>query len=85
MTTLPPQEAFPLNPICMFVKEKKMTLDMGAHKRYTAGRQVAQFFFHETGCINSFSQPRDAARRLSYDSALSPFPNLEMQHDKKEC
>jgi hypothetical protein len=34
---LPPQEAFPLEPICMFVEGKKMTLDTGAHIRYTAG------------------------------------------------
>jgi len=31
VTNLPPQEAFPLEPICMFVEGKKMTLDMGAH------------------------------------------------------
>jgi hypothetical protein len=49
VTDIPPQEAFPLKTICMFVKGKKMTLDPGAHIRYAAGRQVAQFFFHETG------------------------------------
>ena len=46
---LPPQEIFPLKPICMFVKGKKMTLDTGAHIRYAAGRHLARSFFHETG------------------------------------
>ncbi len=31
VTNLPPQEAFPLEPISMFVKGKKMTSDTGAH------------------------------------------------------
>jgi len=31
VTNLPPQEAFPLKPICMFVEGKKMTSDTGAH------------------------------------------------------
>ena len=31
VTNLPPQEAFPLEPICMFIEGKKMTSDMGAH------------------------------------------------------
>jgi len=38
---LPPQEAFPLEPICMFIEGKKMTSDTGAHIRYAAGRHVA--------------------------------------------
>ncbi len=46
---LPPQEAFPLEPICMFVEGKKMTSDTGAHIRYAARCQVARSFFHETG------------------------------------
>jgi hypothetical protein len=33
-TNLPPQEAFPLETICMFVEGKKMTSDTGAHIRY---------------------------------------------------
>ena len=32
----------------MFVDGTKMTLDMGAHIWYAAGRQVARSFFHET-------------------------------------
>ena len=48
VTNLPPQETFPLKPICMFIKGKKMTSDT-AHIRYAAGRQVARSFFHETG------------------------------------
>ena len=48
VTNLPPQEAFPLEPICMFVEGKKMTSDMGAHIRYAAGRQIARSFFHQT-------------------------------------
>jgi hypothetical protein len=42
------QEVFPQEPICMFVEGTKMTSDMGAHIRYTVGRQVAHLFFHET-------------------------------------
>jgi hypothetical protein len=49
VTNLPPQEAFPLKPICMFVEGKKMTSDMGAHIQYAAGSQVARSFFHKTG------------------------------------
>jgi hypothetical protein len=48
VTNLPPQEAFPLKPICMVVEGKKMTSNMGAHIRYTAGRQIARSFFHQT-------------------------------------
>ncbi len=48
VTNLPPQEAFPLEPICMFVEGKKMTSDTGAHIRYAAGRQIARSFFHQT-------------------------------------
>ena len=47
-TNFPPQEAFPLEPICMFVKGKTMTSDTGAHMQYAAGRQVARSFFHQT-------------------------------------
>jgi hypothetical protein len=47
-TTLPPQKAFPLEPICMFVEGKKMTSDTGAHIRYAAGRRIARAFFHQT-------------------------------------
>ncbi len=48
VTNLPPQEVFPLEPICMFVEGKKMTSDTGAHIRYAAGRQIARSFFHQT-------------------------------------
>ncbi len=48
VTNLPPQEAFPLKPIRMFVEGKKMTSDTGAHIRYAAGRQIARSFFHQT-------------------------------------
>ena len=48
VTNLPQQEAFPLEPICMVVKGKKMTSDTGAHIRYAAGRQIARSFFHQT-------------------------------------
>ena len=37
-----------MEPLCMFVEGTKMTSDTGAHIRYTAGRQVARTFFHET-------------------------------------
>ncbi len=42
------QEAFPLKPICLFVDDRKMTSDTGAHIRYVAGQQVACSFFHRT-------------------------------------
>jgi hypothetical protein len=48
VTNLPPQEAFPLEPICMFVIGKKMTSDTGAHIRYAVGRQIARSSFHQT-------------------------------------
>ena len=37
-TNLPPQKAFPLEPISMFVKGKKMTSDTSTHIRYAFGR-----------------------------------------------
>jgi hypothetical protein len=37
VTNLPQQEAFPLEPICLFVDVRMMTPDMGAHIRYAAG------------------------------------------------
>jgi hypothetical protein len=43
-----PQKAFPLEPICMFVEGKKMTLDTGKHIRYAVGRRIARSFFHQT-------------------------------------
>jgi hypothetical protein len=48
VTNPPLQEAFLLEPICMFIEGKKMTLDMGAHIRYAARRQVTWSFFHKT-------------------------------------
>ena len=51
VTNLPPQEAFPLKPICMFIEGKKMTLDTGAHIRYAAGHQIAWSFFQLTSRI----------------------------------
>ena len=48
VTNPPPQKAFPLEPICMFVEGKKMTSDTGAHIRYAAGRRIARSFFHQT-------------------------------------
>jgi hypothetical protein len=48
ITDLPWQEAFPLEPICMFVDGKKMTSDTGAHIWYADGCQVACSFFHRT-------------------------------------
>ncbi len=47
-TDLPPQQPFPLKPICMFEEEKKMTLDTELHIRYLAGLLIARSFFHET-------------------------------------
>jgi hypothetical protein len=58
ITDLPQQEAFLLEPICMFVEGKKMTSDMGPHIRYTVGRQVVHLFFHETSRVftNTFDK-----------------------------
>ena len=57
ITNLPPQQPFPLEPICMFVDGKKMTSDMGSHIRYATGLQIARLFFHETSCM--FTDPFD--------------------------
>jgi hypothetical protein len=46
VTSLLWQEAFPLEPICLFVDGRKMTSDTGAHIRYATGGQVARSFFH---------------------------------------
>ncbi len=51
VTNLPPQEAVPLDPICMFAEGKKMTSDTGAHIGYAAGQQIAGSFFHQTSRI----------------------------------
>jgi hypothetical protein len=48
ITDLPQQEAFLLEPICMFVEGKKMTSDTGPYIRYVAGQQEARLFFQET-------------------------------------
>lgn len=48
VTDLPPQKAFPLEPICMVVDGKKMSSDTGAHIRFAAGRWIARSFFHQT-------------------------------------
>ncbi len=48
LTDLPQQEAFPLESICMFIDGTKMTLEMGAHIWYAAGRHVAWSSFHQT-------------------------------------
>jgi hypothetical protein len=48
ITDLPWQEAFPLEPIRMFVDGKQMMSDTGAHIWYAAGCQVARSFFHRT-------------------------------------
>jgi hypothetical protein len=48
ITALPQQKVFPLEPICMFVEDTKMTSDTGAHIRYAAGRQDARSLFHKT-------------------------------------
>ncbi len=37
ITDLPQREAFPLEPVCMFVEGKKMTSDTGPHIQYAAG------------------------------------------------
>ncbi len=48
ITIIPWQEAFPVEPICLFVDDRKMTPDAGAHIRYVVGQQVARSFFHRT-------------------------------------
>ena len=42
------QEPFWLEPICMFIDGKNMTLDIGSHIWYTARKQEACSFFHNT-------------------------------------
>jgi hypothetical protein len=48
ITNLPPQQPFPLEPVCMFVEGKKMTSDTGLRIMYVAGLQIVRSFFHET-------------------------------------
>ena len=43
---LPKQRAFPLEPICLFVGDEKMTSDTGEHIRYSAHKTLAKEVFH---------------------------------------
>ena len=43
----PDQQPFPLEPICMFVREEKMTSDTASHIRFHAHRELAKAFFKE--------------------------------------
>ena len=45
----PDQPPFPLEPICMFVREEKMTSDTASHIRFHAHRELAKAFFKESG------------------------------------
>ncbi len=53
VTCLPPQQGFPLEPICMFVWGKKITSDTGAQIWFAAGREVARSFFHERSILST--------------------------------
>jgi hypothetical protein len=56
VTDLPRQEAFPLEPVCMFVEGRKITSDKGAHIRYVAGiRLHVHFFTGQPECSQTHS------------------------------
>jgi hypothetical protein len=45
-TQLPAQQAFPLEPICIFAGPMKLTADMGDYIRFWTHRQMAKETFH---------------------------------------
>ena len=45
-TQLPTQQAFPLEPICIFAGKTKLTADMAEYMRYWTHRQMAKETFH---------------------------------------
>ncbi len=52
-TNLPCQQAFPLEPVCIFAESSKITADMGHHMRYLAHRCLAKDSFHHLGFLHS--------------------------------
>ena len=48
---LPDQQPFPLEPICMFVREEKMTSDTGHHIRFNAHKDLARDFYEDYGVL----------------------------------
>ena len=49
---LPKQRAFPLEPICMFMGNEKMTSDTGGQIRFAAHRVIAKKVYHALGVLH---------------------------------
>jgi hypothetical protein len=52
-TNLPVQQAFPLEPECIFADSTKITPDMGDHVRYWAHRKLARERFHQLNILHT--------------------------------
>ena len=52
-TNLPTQQAFPLEPICVFAGETKITADTDDYVRYWAHRHLAKTNFHSLGILSA--------------------------------
>jgi hypothetical protein len=51
-TNLPPQQAFLLEPVCIFAELSKITADMGHHMRYHPQCCLAKDSFHHLGILH---------------------------------
>ncbi len=52
-TNLPVQQAFPLEPECIFADSTKITPDMGDPVRYWAHRKLARERFHQLNILHT--------------------------------
>jgi hypothetical protein len=52
-TSLPPQQRFPLKPVCAFVGQHKLSADMGNHLRFWSHLKMAQSTYHSLNILNS--------------------------------
>jgi hypothetical protein len=51
--SLPRQQRFPLEPICVFIGNNKLTADMHDHLQYWAHLKLARSTYHSLGILNS--------------------------------
>jgi hypothetical protein len=52
-TNLPAQQAFPLEPVCIFAESTKITPDMGDHLHYWAHLKLARERFHQLNILHT--------------------------------
>ena len=71
---LPPQRAFPLEPVSIFVGKEKMTSDTGERIRFWAHKKLARKTFHDLGILPAQAFDEVAWRQV-YD-ALHTVPRL---------